>query len=393
MAKVVRTLKYVRGPVGKLFKWVFIAFNLLMTFWLFSYWVEISPMISQGSGAEQAGAALGSTIGTGLVLLVWVLGAVVLGIPVMLTKGTLVEIENSPTVASSSAPTQVIREESGATAATIVVDKDAAPSEWMEKLKLYAQNATFVVFLIVGMAFMMTNLLAGLAIIIAGVLFLPQVRKRLEGTPLGSRNGMALIILGLVLFSLYQGGKTGGELIENAKSKSGDYASTVQDNNEPQKMVESAKEADFSDNWSVSKDQSQMDDTPSITISRKSENSVKSWLDEVTPTLVIRCQENTTDVIFQAESNFTPVYGEYGKASIRVRIDDKTANSQYWNESTNSESVFAPNPISLLRQMKDAQTLKIEFNPFNANLATAEFDLRGLTPHLEDVAKTCKWDI
>jgi hypothetical protein len=95
MAKIVRTVKHVRGAFGKFIKWVFILFNVLMVFWLFSYWSDIAPMLNTGSQAEQAGAAIGSTLGTGMVIMIWGLGAVILGIPVMLTRGKRIEIEEA----------------------------------------------------------------------------------------------------------------------------------------------------------------------------------------------------------------------------------------------------------------------------------------------------------
>lgn len=145
------------------------------------------------------------------------------------------------------------------------------------------------------------------------------------------------------------------------------------------------------DSWHVSRSSSKMDDTPSFSVSKDAQNSVQAWLKRVTPTLVLRCRENKTDVIFNADTNFNPVYGEYNKASIRYRLDDKKAQSQYWSESTDGDAVFAPQAISLLKSMRGAETLKIEFIPFNENPATVEFDLRGLEPHLNEIAKTCGW--
>jgi hypothetical protein len=93
MSKVIRTVKYERGIFGKLVKLLFVLFNLLMLFWLFAYWANVTPVMSEGSSAEQAGAAIGSAIGTGLIFMIWGTGAVVLGIPLLLTRGKRVEIE------------------------------------------------------------------------------------------------------------------------------------------------------------------------------------------------------------------------------------------------------------------------------------------------------------
>lgn len=75
-----------RGFFGKLFKWTFICFNILMTFWLISYWGTIGDMTSGASGAEKAGAAIGGTIGTGMLFGLWVFGDIVLGLFVLFTR-------------------------------------------------------------------------------------------------------------------------------------------------------------------------------------------------------------------------------------------------------------------------------------------------------------------
>jgi hypothetical protein len=75
-----------RGFFGKLFKFLFIAFNILMVIWLFSYWGQIGGMMD-GNKYERAGAAIGATIGTGMLVFFWVAGDVILGLFVLLTRG------------------------------------------------------------------------------------------------------------------------------------------------------------------------------------------------------------------------------------------------------------------------------------------------------------------
>ncbi|EKO3534171.1 hypothetical protein K1L80_000730 [Vibrio fluvialis] len=76
-----------RGLFGLLFKWSFILFNILMLLWLVSYWGSIGEMTDTiTSDAEKAGAAIGGTIGTGLLLGLWVFGDIILGLFVMFTR-------------------------------------------------------------------------------------------------------------------------------------------------------------------------------------------------------------------------------------------------------------------------------------------------------------------
>jgi type VI secretion system protein VasI len=147
------------------------------------------------------------------------------------------------------------------------------------------------------------------------------------------------------------------------------------------------------ESWTVSHSKSDMDDSPIILIYKDANAPVSAWLKEVKPSLNIRCKENETNVSFDADTNFTPVYGEYGRVSVRIRIDDGKAVSQLWFESTDGEAAFSPNAVGLLRQLQNAKTFRVEFNPYNGGLVTAEFDVRGLKPHLEEVAKTCHWNL
>jgi hypothetical protein len=74
-----------RGFFGWLFLIVFWGFNLLMAGWLISYWHVLGQM--QTAPNEAAGHAIGSVIGTSIVVLFWVAGAVVFGLLAMLTRG------------------------------------------------------------------------------------------------------------------------------------------------------------------------------------------------------------------------------------------------------------------------------------------------------------------
>ena len=76
-----------RSFFGKLIKWIFIGFNLLMLFWLISGMMGASEVVSSASTeAEQAGAAIGTGIGMFLIFTLWAIGDIILGIFVLLTR-------------------------------------------------------------------------------------------------------------------------------------------------------------------------------------------------------------------------------------------------------------------------------------------------------------------
>lgn len=75
-----------RGFLGKLFKWSFIAFNILMAVWLVTALGNAGQHMSGLSGAEHAGAAIGTGIGAMLILGIWVVGDIILGFFVLFTR-------------------------------------------------------------------------------------------------------------------------------------------------------------------------------------------------------------------------------------------------------------------------------------------------------------------
>ncbi|GAA3745419.1 hypothetical protein GGR91_001072 [Sphingorhabdus rigui] len=76
-----------RTIFGKFVKWTFIAFNILMIFWVIAgFNVASETMQDTVNDAEKAGAAIGSTIGMGMIVILWALGDIILGMFVLFTR-------------------------------------------------------------------------------------------------------------------------------------------------------------------------------------------------------------------------------------------------------------------------------------------------------------------
>jgi hypothetical protein len=72
---------------GKLVKWVFIGFNILMVIWLVAgFGAASDTMQNSVNDAERAGAAIGTTIGMGMIIVFWALGDIILGMFVLFTR-------------------------------------------------------------------------------------------------------------------------------------------------------------------------------------------------------------------------------------------------------------------------------------------------------------------
>ncbi len=94
MPTVIRTEKRQRSAFGQIVKWIFIAFNALMLVWLVSGMNAVSQL-TPDSDAARAGHAIGAAIGFSMVLSIWVMGDLILGLFVLLTRGNKVIVEET----------------------------------------------------------------------------------------------------------------------------------------------------------------------------------------------------------------------------------------------------------------------------------------------------------
>lgn len=101
MTTIIRREVRKRGFFGKLFKFLFITFNLAMIAWVVAYWIQLgnnwdhytNQAGPQFHDAAQTGAAIGATLGTTFLLFIWAAGDVVLGLLTMFTRGKKLIIE------------------------------------------------------------------------------------------------------------------------------------------------------------------------------------------------------------------------------------------------------------------------------------------------------------
>lgn len=94
MATTIRIEKRKRGIFGKIFIILFWLFNALMLFAIISGASGSGDaMNALSSDAERAGYAAGTAIGMGFLVMLWTAGAVILGLFVMLTRGSKVITE------------------------------------------------------------------------------------------------------------------------------------------------------------------------------------------------------------------------------------------------------------------------------------------------------------
>lgn len=76
-----------RSIFGKIIKYTFIGFNILMAIWFIGGMTSASQSISETTNdAEQAGAVIGTGLGAMMIIFLWVTGTIILGIMTLLTR-------------------------------------------------------------------------------------------------------------------------------------------------------------------------------------------------------------------------------------------------------------------------------------------------------------------
>ncbi len=75
-----------RSVFGKICKWSFIVFNVLMLIWIVTGVGGNAAKMQGMSEAEQAGAAVGTGIGVMMLVVLWVFGDIILGLFTLFTR-------------------------------------------------------------------------------------------------------------------------------------------------------------------------------------------------------------------------------------------------------------------------------------------------------------------
>jgi hypothetical protein len=77
-----------RGFFGWVFLLVFLCWNALMAYWLVKVMGAMGNMGAPGADVGENGRTAAQVASFGIILLVWALGSVITGLPVMMTRGS-----------------------------------------------------------------------------------------------------------------------------------------------------------------------------------------------------------------------------------------------------------------------------------------------------------------
>ena len=132
------------------------------------------------------------------------------------------------------------------------------------------------------------------------------------------------------------------------------------------------------------------DGNKTVAFELPAEDDVPVWMKRVRPLLVVRCLSRNTEV-FVVTSSAASFEKSSGRHTVHVGFDGTGETPEEWEDSVDSQQLFAPDGAGLARRIADARTMTFRFTPFNASPVTAEFNVAGFDEHLQAVAKTCRW--
>ena len=143
--------------------------------------------------------------------------------------------------------------------------------------------------------------------------------------------------------------------------------------------------------WTRSVWQSPLDDSQAVAFFLDGNLPIEGSYESVTPTLILRCLEGTTDAYIVTGLSANPELGLYNEYTVVLRFDDDAAFTVRAGESTDGESLFLPSPISIIKQMPEHDHLLFQFTPFDSDPGYSIFDLAGALGNVEELRATCGW--
>jgi hypothetical protein len=109
----------------------------------------------------------------------------------------------------------------------------------------------------------------------------------------------------------------------------------------------------------------------------------------IRPVLAVRCLSRRTEVFVALGTSANIEAGDTNR--VTVQLDEQTPSAQQWLRTDTYQELFAPDGLTLARQLASASLLRFTFTPFSSRPVVAEFNVRGFDQHVAMLARTCSW--
>jgi type VI secretion system protein VasI len=146
--------------------------------------------------------------------------------------------------------------------------------------------------------------------------------------------------------------------------------------------------------WVITSDKSALDDSVSVYVSLDSTTRIPAQYQSYTlpATLLLRCQEGSTAVLFGLGDHFMADIQSFGR--IDYRIDDRKASHLSTLADTSNKFLglwSGKRAIPFIKSLFDGSKLVARITPFNESPFEVTFDITGTKTAVADLRKACKW--
>lgn len=380
MARVVRRERRQRGVFGWIVLILFWAFNLLMVAWAVAYYGQVGELYNETSGAERVGASVGIGIATWMLFGIWAAGATILGILVLVTRGSRVTIEEEvhgrggrydphefDRLGPDGRPDRRMPEFDDDGYELPPPRRSAAPvSEYREP---EPARGGWIIPAFLGS-------LVTLAAVGAVQFYINSQQVSAPAAATQPEPVEAQVV----------------NQPEQAPPPEPEPAPEPVPAPTPEPEPEPVPEPPKRGDWRVEVSTNPIDDTKTVMAALLASQGEARFGDTVM--FVARCQSNRTEayiVWHDYLGDDAPRLGNW--KNVTVRIGDGPAREQRWNISTDKEATFAPSWAGdLLKQMMQADRFVAQTTPYNEAPVTAIFDTTGMETALAPLMETCGWE-
>lgn len=138
--------------------------------------------------------------------------------------------------------------------------------------------------------------------------------------------------------------------------------------------------------WTLAQSANPIDDSPTVVLSLDA-SSPASTMIRPSPSLVLRCKSNETDVYV----SWNEFLGS-DEISVTARLGKGAASRRTWRLSTDNSASFYPgNAPAFIKEIMAVDTLVLMTTPYNESPITATFEVKGLGEKVQPLRTACKW--
>ena len=121
------------------------------------------------------------------------------------------------------------------------------------------------------------------------------------------------------------------------------------------------------------------------------------WDMMITAENQLESQKGRAALVLSCEGGVTDVYviwrqylGTYD-LDVTWRVGSNPDVTESWSLSTDSEAIFAPEPVQLIKHMMANELFLIKTSPFGSSPVTLHFNTAGLEKEVAPLREACSW--